>query len=150
MFRNVIAAALATTIVTGLSGCADSPLAGPGAHARATDGGLELSFGPAFFDYKTAELDAQGEREVERIAALLHQKPKRPVVIEGHTDEVGSDNDDFALSTERADAVKRALIAHGIEQDRLIIAPMGETLPAAFASTKQGSAKNRRVEVIIR
>ena len=150
MFRNLIAAALATTIIAGLSGCAGSPFAGPGTQARATEEGLELSFGPTFFNYKTSELDALGEREVERIAALLHQKPQRPVVIEGHTDDIGSDNYNQALSAKRADAVKSALIAHGIERERLTIAPMGETLPVAFDSTRQGRAKNRRVEVIIR
>lgn len=150
VFRNVFSASMAAIVVAGLSGCASSPLAGPDAHARRTDKGLQLAFGPAFFDYKTAELAEDGQREVELIANLLHQKPNRSVVIEGHTDDVGSANYNLSLSKERADSVREALIAHGIDGDRLTVAAMGETLPAAFNATEDGRAKNRRVEVIIR
>ncbi|MEM8949911.1 MAG: OmpA family protein [Pseudomonadota bacterium] len=150
MKRNVVTAAMAGVIVVGLSGCANSFLAGPGTQTRQADNGLELVFGPAFFDYKTAELGAEGQREVELIARLLRQKPGREVIIEGHTDDVGSEGYNFVLSMARADAVKEALIEHGIEGDRLVVAAMGETLPASFSNTEDGRAKNRRVEVIIR
>lgn len=150
MIRNMIAATIASVIVVGLGGCANSFLAGPGTQARQTDKGLQMTFGPAFFDYKTAELGAEGQREVELIARLLRQKPKRQVVIEGHTDDVGSEGYNFDLSMERADVVKQALIEHGINGDRLTIAAMGETLPASYNATEDGRAKNRRVEVIIR
>lgn len=150
MIRNVIAATVASVLVVGLGGCANSFLAGPGAQARQTDQGLQMTFGPAFFDYKTAELGAEGQHEVELIARLLRQKPTRQVVIEGHTDDVGSDDYNFALSTERADVVRQALIEQGIDGDRLTIAAMGETLPASYVMDEEGRAKNRRVEVIIR
>lgn len=150
MHRNMFSAAMAAVIVAGLSGCANSPLAGPGTYARETDRGLQLSFGPTFFAHNTAELGAEGQREVSRIASILRQKPTRPAVIEGHTDDLGTDDYNLALSMERADAVKRALIANGIEDHRLTVSAMGETLPATYNATEDGRAKNRRVEVIIR
>lgn len=141
---------MAAIAVSGLAGCASSPLEGPGVHARSTDQGLQLTFGPAFFDYKKAELDFDSEREVELIARLLRQKPNRPVIIEGHADDIGSEAYNLELSMERAEAVRQALIAKGIDGDRLDVLAMGETLPAAYNTTEDGRAKNRRVEVIIR
>lgn len=150
MFRNVIAATTTALMIAGLSGCAGSLLEGPGVQARETEKGLQLAFGPTFFDYKTAELGDEGQREVALIADLLRQKPTRPVVIEGHTDSVGSEGYNLSLSMDRADAVRNALIEQGIDGDRLTVAAMGETLPASFDATEEGRAQNRRVEVIIR
>ena len=145
-----MAASMAAIVVSGLAGCASSPLEGPGVHARPTDQGLQLTFGPTFFDYKTADLGADSEREVELIARLLRQKPNRPVVIEGHADDIGSEAYNLDLSLARAEAVRQALIDKGIDGERLDVLAMGETLPAAYNSTEDGRAKNRRVEVIIR
>jgi len=150
VFRNLLTVAMVAVVSAGLTGCASSLFAGPEIQARETESGLQLSFGPTFFDYNTAEIGDQGQREVELIAKLLRQKPRRPVVIEGHTDDIGSEDYNLALSMARAQAVKQALITHGVEGDRLILSALGETEPLAFNTTEDGRARNRRVEVIIR
>lgn len=146
MAKHLFAAAVTLVLVAGLAGCAQ----GPNSQARATEQGLQLAFGPAFFDYNTAELGVEGKEEVWRIARLLHQKPRAPVTIEGHTDAVGSSGYNLALSMARADAVKDALIRYGVDADRLSVAAMGEAVPVAYNSTEDGRAKNRRVEIVIR
>lgn len=150
MIRKLAAAAMATVVVTGLSGCGTSSPAGPNISARETGHGLELSLGPALFDYDAAELGADGRQEVAQIARLLRQKPGQQIVIEGHTDSEGPDDYNLALSEQRATTVRKALIDEGIEGDRLHVVGLGEALPAAFNTTEDGRANNRRVEVIIR
>jgi outer membrane protein OmpA-like peptidoglycan-associated protein len=150
MIRNLVAATMATVIVAGLSGCGISPLVGPNISARETGHGLELALGPALFDYDTAELGADGRQEVVRIARLLRQKPGQQIVIEGHTDSEGPDDYNLALSEQRAATVRNALIDEGVQGDRLHVVGLGEALPAAFNTTEDGRANNRRVEVIIR
>lgn len=148
MIRKLIAACV-TAGVVGLGGCSGSSLDGPESYARETDEGLKVTLGPAFFDYDQTELGVLGQEEVWRIARLLHQKPASFVIIEGHTDDVGPDDYNVALSMERARAVKRALIDHGIGAERMTIAARGEALPATFNTTEYGRSRNRRVEVII-
>ena len=87
---------------------------------------------------------------MQRIARLLRQKPLAPVTIEGHTDAIGSEKYNLALSMARADAVKYALLEQGLDGSRLTVAAMGETVPVAYNTTEDGRAKNRRVEIIIR
>jgi len=67
--------------------------------------------------------------------------------IEGHTDDVGHDPDNSALSLRRAEAVRTALIRRGVEADRLIPEGFGDTRPIADNTTEAGRARNRRIEV---
>jgi len=66
--------------------------------------------------------------------------------IQGHTDNVGDDAQNMALSQARADAVRQWFIDHGIAADRLIAKGYGETQPVADNATPDGQAQNRRVE----
>lgn len=79
---------------------------------------------------------------------LAHPEVKK-MRIEGHTDSVGPAEDNLYLSQDRADSVRRYLIARGIEKERLFAIGFGETRPIASNSTARGRAKNRRVEFVI-
>ncbi|MEZ6030244.1 MAG: OmpA family protein [Hyphomonadaceae bacterium] len=67
--------------------------------------------------------------------------------IEGHTDEVGEDDSNVALSLRRAEAVRTALIRRGVAADRLIAEGFGATHPIADNTTEAGRARNRRIEI---
>ncbi|MEQ8576933.1 MAG: OmpA family protein, partial [Fulvivirga sp.] len=64
----------------------------------------------------------------------------------GHTDDQGNDDTNLILSHKRAQATKKYLIDHGIEDARLDAIGYGETKPVADNATVEGRAQNRRVE----
>ncbi len=70
------------------------------------------------------------------------------VMIEGHTDDVGSATDNLNLSKQRAAEVRNLLIKSGISQDRLIARGVGQAQPVAPNTTEAGRIRNRRVELV--
>jgi OOP family OmpA-OmpF porin len=95
---------------------------------------------------------------VERIARVLSHPGARTrrIILEGHTDDVGTTSYNLTLSRRRAETVARELIARGIRRDRVTVAAFGETRPAApnrhadGSDNPDGRARNRRVEAVIR
>ena len=83
------------------------------------------------------------------LAALLVSKPSYGLKIEGHTDNVGSDEKNMILSQKRADAVKAYLMKKGVKSTYLETYGYGETKPIATNETTEGKQKNRRVEMNI-
>ena len=69
------------------------------------------------------------------------------VIAVGHTDATGPASYNQALSNRRAEAVKAYLVSKGIESNRIYTEGKGLTQPVADNSTREGRAKNRRVEV---
>ena len=69
------------------------------------------------------------------------------IIAVGHTDSVGSDVYSQKLSVKRAEAVKAYLVSKGIEKNRVYTEGKGEKQPVADNKTKEGQAKNRRVEI---
>ncbi|MCP9237506.1 OmpA family protein [Lewinella sp. JB7] len=90
----------------------------------------------ALLDLSTEELD--------RLAALLREQPTVRVEIAGHTDDVGSEEDNQDLSERRAASVKRYLESQGIAADRITAVGYGESRPVAPNETEAGRASNRR------
>lgn len=80
---------------------------------------------------------------------FLNQYPARNVAIEGHTDDIGSEEYNQDLSQRRADSVRNYLVRQGIGTQRLVATGMGEGQPVADNATVSGRQENRRVEVII-
>ena len=69
------------------------------------------------------------------------------VTVEGHTDDVGADADNQALSERRAAAVADRLVTGGVPRERLTVRGLGETAPASLEDTAEGRQTNRRVVV---
>ena len=117
--------------------------------AKQTDRGLVLTLGDVLFDTGKATLKPGASSTIDRLSAFLDQAPERTVIIEGHTDSVGSDSLNMTLSENRADAVKAALVAKGVAPDRIVTAGKGEGEPVAGNDNAAGRQQNRRVEIII-
>ncbi|MEE4356874.1 MAG: OmpA family protein [Desulfococcaceae bacterium] len=117
--------------------------------ARKTDRGLVLTLGDVLFASGKSQLMPGAGRTVDKLAAFLAANPGRNIVIEGHTDDVGSDSSNLVLSQRRADAVRTALLSRGIDNHRIITKGYGESYPVAGNSSAAGRQQNRRVEIII-
>jgi outer membrane protein OmpA-like peptidoglycan-associated protein len=117
--------------------------------AKETDRGLVLTLGDVLFTTGQADLKAGVASNLGRLATFLHQNPGRNVEIEGHTDNVGSDEYNQALSQRRADSVRSFLIQQGIGPERIRTSGKGEHQPVADNESGGGRQQNRRVEVII-
>ncbi len=92
----------------------------------------------------------QGSMPLLEALAEIARKCPVTLQIEGHTDDVGTDESNEMLSRNRAASVRRILNDLGIEDDRLVALGFGERRPIASNSTRIGKAKNRRIEIKIR
>lgn len=86
---------------------------------------------------------------LDRIAALLAQRPDLSVRIEGHTDSLGAAERNLALARQRAIAVEQALIERGVAAERLTAEGIGAARPLADNATAEGRSRNRRVEIYV-
>ena len=101
-----------------------------------------------FFETGSAALLEASRQELNKLKALLDQNPEMHVQINGHTDNVGSYEDNLDLSESRAKAVYEFLIEAGIEEKRLSYKGFGETQPIATNNTEAGREQNRRTEFV--
>jgi OOP family OmpA-OmpF porin len=99
------------------------------------------------FDFNSAELRPDSGPILDQAVAVLGENSDVLVVVEGHTDNIGNDEYNQALSVQRAEAVFRYLVNRGIAPERLRTEGHGESRPVATNDTEQGRAQNRRVEL---
>lgn len=118
-------------------------------NARETDRGLVVTLGDLLFETGRADLKGGATSNLDKLALFLAEYPDRTVLIEGHTDNVGSDDQNIDLSNRRAYAVRSYLADRGVQASRLSSAGMGESSPIASNDTDTGRQQNRRVEIII-
>jgi outer membrane protein OmpA-like peptidoglycan-associated protein len=102
-----------------------------------------------FFDTGKDQLRPDSYEQLNTLITFLNQKPKSEIEIAGHTDNVGNDADNQALSERRARAVYDYLVGKGIAPARLKYAGFGETAPVDSNETYEGRQKNRRVEFML-
>jgi outer membrane protein OmpA-like peptidoglycan-associated protein len=114
-----------------------------------TDRGLVVTFGDVLFATGGAALKAEAAADLSNLGAVLAEHPGRTVVIEGHTDSLGTQGFNDGLSQRRADAVMAYLVAHGLDSRRIRALGKGESEPVAANHSTAGRLSNRRVEVII-
>ena len=98
------------------------------------------------FDTNKANIKPESAAEIKRVADFMTEYPTTKVVIEGHTDSVGSNELNKSLSERRAKAIADSLVRdHGIEAGRVSSVGYGEERPLADNATAEGRAQNRRV-----
>jgi outer membrane protein OmpA-like peptidoglycan-associated protein len=108
---------------------------------------IETLSGPSF-EFNKATLTAEGRSHLDHAVQLMKANPSMHVVVEGHTDSVGTHEYNMKLSERRADAARDYMIEKGISAGRIRAAWYGETRPVASNATAAGRAKNRRVDVV--
>jgi outer membrane protein OmpA-like peptidoglycan-associated protein len=99
------------------------------------------------FDTGKATLKADSERVLQEVLSLMQQREDWRFEVQGHTDNVGAEAANQALSDQRAAAVVAWLVKNGIEAGRLTAKGYGDTQPVADNMSDEGRAKNRRVEL---
>jgi outer membrane protein OmpA-like peptidoglycan-associated protein len=118
-------------------------------NAKTTERGLVVTLGDMLFETGNAQLKGNAFENLGKLSNFLKNYPDRTLIIEGHTDSVGSDASNMSLSQRRADSVRMYLLEQGIAANRLSAFGKGESSPVASNDSTSGRALNRRVEVII-
>ena len=130
---------------------APAPAAKPAAAAAAAPAPAVASkvtyAADAFFDFDKAVLKPEGKAKLDDLAGKVKGINLEVIIAVGHTDSVGSDAYNQKLSVQRSESVKAYLVSQGIEKSRVYTEGKGEKQPVADNKTKEGQAKNRRVEI---
>jgi OOP family OmpA-OmpF porin len=132
----------------------DMPVSAPAPSQQVQTGGLldagYVLLGGLEFDSGTTELGQGPFASLEALAEVMRTQPQIRVSLVGHTDNVGGLDVNTALSVDRAEAVRRHLIArYDIAADRLEMDGIGFLAPRASNLTAEGRDANRRVEAVL-
>jgi OOP family OmpA-OmpF porin len=101
------------------------------------------------FEINQTTVQRDAEEKIDKVVTFMRRYPDTTAVIEGHTDEVGSNADNMRLSQSRADNVMRYLTTRDIAGSRLQAIGYGETRPIGDNRTEIGKRLNRRINAII-
>jgi OOP family OmpA-OmpF porin len=101
----------------------------------------------AFFDVDKAVLKPEARAKLDDLVSKTVGINLEVIIAVGHTDSDGSDAYNQKLSVRRSEAVKAYLVSKGIEKNRVYTEGKGEKQPVADNKTREGKAKNRRVEI---
>ncbi|HIP47183.1 MAG TPA: DUF4398 domain-containing protein [Campylobacterales bacterium] len=118
-------------------------------NAKMTSRGLVLTLGDVLFETGQASLMSGAKRALDKLVDFLAENEERKVLIEGHTDNVGSTIYNIDLSLRRAEAVLNVLKEKGIDEDRIVTKGYGEQYPVTGNISASGKQQNRRVEIVI-
>ena len=99
------------------------------------------------FDFDKSVIKPEGRSKLDDISAKAKGVNLEVVIAIGHADSTGSDAYNQRLSVRRAESVKAYLVSKGIEANRVYTEGKGEKQPVADNKTREGRAKNRRVEI---
>ena len=100
-----------------------------------------------YFDTGKSTLKSSSFKALTDLVEVLKLKSNMFIEIQGHTDNVGSEESNLKLSQDRADAVKNYLVNKGISNDRITSIGYGQSMPIDYNSSEEGKAKNRRTSL---
>jgi outer membrane protein OmpA-like peptidoglycan-associated protein len=103
-----------------------------------------------YFNFGTGEsgLTEASQRDLYQVVRVMQAMPDLKLQVEGHTDNVGTEEQNMALSWKRANTIKQFLAMRGIHPSRVIPQGFGATKPVASNDTEEGRNQNRRVELV--
>ena len=125
---------------------APAPAPAPAAAAAAVSSKVTYA-ADAFFDFDKSVIKPEGKAKLDDLVGKVKAINLEVIIAVGHTDSVGSDAYNQKLSLRRSQAVKAYLVSKGIDKTRIYTEGKGEKQPVADNKTKEGRAKNRRVEI---
>ncbi|MEL6558565.1 MAG: OmpA family protein [Bacteroidota bacterium] len=99
------------------------------------------------FEFGSYQLTETSQAYIDYVKGELKNMSNYKIIIYGHTDDVGSEDDNYQLSLNRANTVKTYLKNHGFDTDHMEVIGKGESEPIARNDTEQGRSENRRVEI---
>ena len=123
----------------------------PGAEVERVGEGIKITLGEnsVNFDLGKSTLTSQAKTNLDKLVPVFKEYPDTDIQIVGHTDSSGGADLNQKLSEQRAASVKTYLSGKGIKSGRIVTTGRGPAEPIADNSTKDGMAKNRRVEFAI-
>ena len=130
----------------------------PGAKVERVGEGINVTFDEnnpdgskagVYFATGKFNITPNSQLAIDKLEKIFIEYPETNILVEGHTDDVGSDASNLTLSERRANAVGNALRAGGLAANRLTVKWYGETQPKGDNTTAEGKASNRRVEFSI-
>ena len=142
------AAAPAAAAPAAAAPAAAAPAAAAAAAPAAAAAASKVTYAAdAFFDFDKSVLKPEGKAKLDDLVGKVKGINLEVIIAVGHTDSTGSDAYNQKLSVARSEAVKAYLVSKGIEKNRVYTEGKGEKQPVADNKTKEGKAKNRRVEI---
>ncbi|MBX6319998.1 peptidoglycan-associated lipoprotein Pal [Pigmentiphaga sp.] len=126
------------------------------ARVDATQQGLDpindpkLAQRSVYFDFDSYVVKDQYRPIIENHARFLTNNRDRKVVIEGHTDDVGSSEYNLALGQRRSEAVRRMMLLLGVRDDQVEAISFGKEKPKAIGTDEASRAENRRADIVYR
>ena len=111
--------------------------------------GLVVNMGDVLFDFGKYNLKPDTKITLAKLAGIIQSHPGLHLAIEGHTDNIGSDEANMKLSQQRGDTVREFLVQQGLAADTVTAVGLGKAEPVADNNTNEGRQKNRRVEIIV-
>ena len=124
----------------------------PGAEVTRVGEGISVTFDEnsgVYFDTNKSGVNAKSQETLNTLIGIFKEYPNTNVLVEGHTDNTGSEEYNLTLSKKRAQSVTNYLTSSGLSSGRFTTEWYGETQPKYDNNTVDGRAKNRRVELAI-
>ncbi len=102
------------------------------------------------FDFNKAKIRKSDMEHLRKAIEFIKKYPSKKIMLEGHTDSIGSERYNLKLSAKRADATKKYLVeTGGVDAMSISAQGLGEERPVASNKTTAGRAQNRRVDILI-
>jgi outer membrane protein OmpA-like peptidoglycan-associated protein len=121
-----------------------------GASVERVGEGIKITFNSGLlFDVNKATLRDASKAELTKLAQILNKYPDTNILVEGHTDNTGSEEYNLELSRQRAQSVENYLASLNVNPTRFTIMGYGESQPVATNDTAEGRQQNRRVDLAI-
>ena len=117
---------------------------------RREDSLIVMLPGDVLFDTNSSALAPGAYERLRSVAASLQRYPDTNIVVKGHTDSSGAESYNLKLSEERAENVRKYLVAEGVSASRVTAIGFGEAYPLVSNDTSSGRQQNRRVELEIK